>query len=48
MQSTNLLYLVAGGLLVLVVGAGIWVWQDSQRSGVEISVGRGGVSIQER
>jgi hypothetical protein len=48
MRSSNLLYLIAGGLLVLAIGGGIWLYQDSQRSGVEISVGRGGVSIQER
>jgi|LNFM01.1.fsa_nt_gb hypothetical protein len=48
MRSSNLLYLIAGGALVLAIGGGIWLYQDSQRSGVEISVGRGGVSIQER
>jgi hypothetical protein len=48
MQSSNLLYLIGGALLVLAIGGGIWLYQDSQRSGVEISVGRGGVSIQER
>ncbi len=48
MQSSNLMYLIAGALVVLAVGGGIWMYQDSQRSGVEISVGRGGVSIQER
>ena len=47
-MSSNTLYFIVGALLAGAVGAGIWMYQDSQRSGVEISVGRNGVSIQER
>ena len=48
MPSSRLLYLIAGGLLVLVIGGGVWAYRDSQRTGVEISVDRGGLSIRER
>ena len=47
-MSTNALYFIVGALLAGVIGGGIWMYQDSHRSGVEISVGRHGVSIQER
>lgn len=47
-MNSNTLYLVIGALLVIVIGGGIWMYQDSQRSGVEISVGRNGVSIEGR
>ena len=44
-MSTNALYFMVGALLA---GAGLGMCQDNQRSGVEISAGRNGVSIQER
>ncbi len=44
----NTLYFIVGALVAGLIGAGIWMYQDSQRSGVEISVGRGGVSIEGR
>ena len=47
-MSGNTLYFFIGALVAGLIGAGVWMYQDSQRSGVEISVGRGGVSIQER
>lgn len=47
-MSTNALYFMVGALLAGAVGAGLWMYQDSQRSGVEISVGRNGVSIEGR
>lgn len=47
-MSTNALYFMVGALLAGAVGAGLWMYQDSQRSGVEISVGRDGVSIEGR
>lgn len=35
--------------LILAAGAfGYWLYEERQRPGVEISVGRGGVSIQGR
>jgi hypothetical protein len=47
-MSSNTLYFVIGALLACVIGGGIWMYQDNQRSGVEISVGRNGVSIEGR
>ncbi len=47
-MSSNTLYFLVGALLAGVIGGGIWMYQDSQRSGVEISVGRNGVSIEGR
>ncbi|GGJ36418.1 hypothetical protein GCM10011320_50270 [Neoroseomonas lacus] len=47
-MSSNSLYFLVGALLAGVIGVGIWMYQDSQRSGVEISVGRNGVSIEGR
>ena len=47
-MSSNTLYFLVGALLAGVIGAGICMYQDSQRSGVEISVGRNGVSIEGR
>ena len=41
--------IVAIFALALAAGAlGYWMYQERQRPGVEISVGRGGVSIQGR
>ncbi|MBW6399930.1 hypothetical protein KPL78_18870 [Roseomonas sp. HJA6] len=48
MTNSNALYLLVGAVIAGVIGAGIWAYQDSRRSGVEISVGRHGVSIEER
>lgn len=47
-MSSNTLYFVVGALVAGLIGAGVWMYQDSQRSGVEISVGRNGVSIEGR
>ena len=47
-MSSNTLYFMVGALVAGLIGAGIWMYQDSQRSGVEISVGRNGVSIEGR
>jgi len=42
------LYLVIGALAVVVIGLGIYVYQEeSKPSGVEIQIGEGGVSVEE-
>lgn len=45
-MSSNAMYFLVGLVLAGLIGAGVWVYQDSHRDGVEISVGRGGVSIE--
>ncbi len=47
-MTSNTLYFIVGALLAAAIGVGIWLYQESQRSGVEISVGRNGVSIEGR
>lgn len=44
----NMLYLVVGALAVAVAVLGYQQYVDSQKSGVEISIGEGGVSIEEK
>ena len=39
-------YLLFGALFVAIVVVGYYVWQDQQKSGIEISVGEGGASIE--
>lgn len=48
MNRNNALYLVIGALAVATVVLGYQYYQSQQRSGVEISIGEGGLSIQER
>ena len=45
-MNSNAIYFLVGLMLAGLIGAGVWAYQDSQREGVEISVGRGGVSIE--
>lgn len=48
MNRSNGLYLVIGALVVLVIGLGVYVYQEeSKPDGVELSIGRDGVKIQE-
>lgn len=48
MVQGNVIYMVAGALLVLVAGLGYLLYQDNkQPDGVQINVGPGGVSIEE-
>ncbi|MFT2212911.1 hypothetical protein ACLJYM_13590 [Rhizobium giardinii] len=47
-MSRNALYMIIGGLAVLVVALGIYVYdKEAQQSGIELKIGEGGVSIQE-
>ena len=49
MQSRNSLYFIIGGLLVVTAFLGYIVYEETrQPTGVEISIGQDGVSIQER
>lgn len=46
-MNRNTLYLVIGVLLVLVVGFGIYAYQQESRpSGIEIQVNEQGISIE--
>ncbi len=43
----NTLYLIIGLLLVVVIGGGIYLYQQSQQSpGVELRVDENGISVQ--
>lgn len=47
-MNRNLLIIVIGVLGIGVGVLGYWFYQEQHRSGVDISIGRSGVSIQER
>lgn len=48
MNRTNGLYLVIGALVVAVIGLGTYVYkEESKPQGVELSIGRDGVRIEE-
>ncbi|MBP1856792.1 hypothetical protein [Rhizobium herbae] len=48
-MNRNALYMVIGGLVVLVVVLGIYVYdKESKPDGVELKIGEGGISIQEK
>jgi hypothetical protein len=43
----NTLYLIIGVLLVVSVGGGLYLWQQSQKpAGVELRVDGNGISVQ--
>lgn len=47
-MKQNQLYILVGALIVVVVGLGIYIWQEqSKPSGVEIRLDESGISIQE-
>jgi len=48
-MNRNSLYLLVGALLVVVIGLGIYVYneQTKPKGGVEIQVDQSGISIQE-
>jgi hypothetical protein len=47
-MNRNMLYLVIGGLIVIVAGLGYYVYDKETRpQGIELKIGEGGVSIQE-
>lgn len=47
-MKQNQLYILVGALIVVVIGLGIYIWQEqSKPSGVEIRLNESGISIQE-
>jgi predicted negative regulator of RcsB-dependent stress response len=47
-MNRNLVMLVIGGLVVAVAVLGYQVYQDRQKTGVEISIGNKGISIEKK
>lgn len=47
-MKREFLWLLVGALAVVVAVLGYMYWQDSQRSGIDISIGGSGIRIQER
>jgi hypothetical protein len=47
-MTKNTLYFAGGVLIMGAAALGYWVYQDRQRSGVDISIGGRGITIQER
>ena len=46
--NRNALYMLIGGLVGLVVGLGIYIYdKESKPDGVEVKIGEGGISIEE-
>lgn len=47
-MNRNTLYLVVGALIIVVIGLGVYVYQEETKpKGVEIKLDQSGVSIQE-
>ena len=47
-MKQNQLYILVGALIVIVIGLGIYIFQEqSKPSGVEIRLDESGISIQE-
>ena len=47
-MKQNQLYLLVGVLIAVVIGLGVYIWQEqSKPSGVEIRLDESGISIQE-
>lgn len=47
MSNHNTLCFLGGIMVAALIGGAAWTCQDSRRAGVEITVGRGGLSTQE-
>jgi len=48
MNRSNNLYLIIGALIVVVIGLGVYVYQEeSKPKGVQMSIGQDGVKIEE-
>ncbi len=49
MNNRNGLFFVIGALLVVVIGMGIYIFrEESKPSGVDISIGEKGISVEEK
>ena len=48
-MNRNSLYMIIGALLVVVIGLGVYVYREETKpAGVELKIGEGGVSIEEK
>ncbi|WP_198369981.1 hypothetical protein [Roseomonas rosulenta] len=47
-MTRNTMYFVGGALLMAAAAFGYWIYQDRQRSGIDISIGGRGITVQER
>jgi hypothetical protein len=45
-MNRNMLYLVIGALAVLAIIVGYMLYQEQQKTGIEIDLGNGGISIE--
>ncbi|MHB0952276.1 MAG: hypothetical protein ACYC10_10135 [Allorhizobium sp.] len=49
MNSSNRLYFIIGALAVIVVGLAVYIYQkETEPKGVELNIGRDGITIQEK
>jgi len=46
-MNRNALYLVIGALLVATAVFGYWLYQERHKTGIEINIDGGGISIEE-
>jgi RsiW-degrading membrane proteinase PrsW (M82 family) len=47
-MSRNVLFLIIGALAVTVAVLGYQFYQERQKTGIEINVGKGGISIEKK
>lgn len=47
-MNRNGLYLVIGLLTIVAVAVGYLIYQEEQKSGIDIQIGDGGITIEER
>jgi hypothetical protein len=48
-MNQNMLYLIIGGLIVLVLGLGFYIYdQNTKPAGIELKIGESGVSVQQK
>jgi hypothetical protein len=47
-MTRNTLFFVGGALIMGLAAAGYWLYQDRHRSGIDISIGGRGITVQER
>ncbi len=48
MINRNVLYLAIGGLAVATAVLGYWYYQERQKTGIDINIGKSGISIEKR
>jgi len=49
MNNSNRLYLIIGALAVIAVGMAVYIYQqETEPKGVELNIGRDGITIQEK